>query len=219
MICLGCVIKGETAHFEYVSGQAARGIARAGYETGVPVIYQVLSVFNPAQAAARVTDQLNRGREGALAAIEMARLMRHLPVIYLKQQMRSRSARAGAGMPRRLGVRGGLSEARIVAREKPIEHALGLGERARLSEAEFDDEPILKGAKETLDAAFTRYEIVRCILPSRCEHTAAVIWGWGCCLWSVPGNHGAFSMSSLITAAMTRRVARPPCPALWISAV
>ncbi len=95
VICLGCVIKGETAHFEYVSGEAARGIARAGYETGVPVIYQVLSVFNPAQAAARVTDELNRGREGALAAIEMARLMRHLPVgSERRRSSRSRAARA-----------------------------------------------------------------------------------------------------------------------------
>ncbi len=79
VICLGCVIKGETAHFEYVAGEAARGIARASFETGVPVIYQVLSVYNPAQAAARVTDELDRGREGALAAIEMARLLRRLP--------------------------------------------------------------------------------------------------------------------------------------------
>ncbi len=79
VICLGCVIRGETAHFEYVAGEAARGIARASYETGIPVIYQVLSVYDPAQAAARVSDRLNRGREGALAAIEMARLLRRLP--------------------------------------------------------------------------------------------------------------------------------------------
>jgi len=79
LICLGCVIQGETAHFEYVAGEAARGIARASFETDVPVIYQVLSVYDPAQAAARVTDEFNRGREGALAAIEMARLLRRLP--------------------------------------------------------------------------------------------------------------------------------------------
>jgi len=79
VICLGCVIKGETAHFEHVAGESARGIARASYETGVPVIYQVLTVYDPVQAAARVTDKLNRGREGALAAIEMARLLKVLP--------------------------------------------------------------------------------------------------------------------------------------------
>jgi len=79
VICLGCVIKGETAHFDYVAGEAARGIARASFDTGVPVIYQVLSVYDPTQAAARASDRLNRGHEGALAAIEMARLMRRLP--------------------------------------------------------------------------------------------------------------------------------------------
>lgn len=52
----------------------AAGIARIALETGVPVIYQVLSVYDPVQAAARVTQEVNRGREGALAAIEMARL-------------------------------------------------------------------------------------------------------------------------------------------------
>jgi len=79
VICLGCVIKGEPAHFDYVAGEAARGIARASFDTGVPVIYQVLSVYDPTQAAARASDRLNRGHEGALAAIEMARLMRRLP--------------------------------------------------------------------------------------------------------------------------------------------
>jgi len=79
ILCLGCVIKGDTAHFESVAGEAARGIARAGYETGVPVINEVLAVYHPEQAAARVTDELNRGREGALAAIEMARLVQRLP--------------------------------------------------------------------------------------------------------------------------------------------
>lgn len=79
VICLGCVIKGETAHFEHVSREAASGIAAAASETGVPVIYQVLSVYDPAQAVARVTDEWNRGREGALAAIEMARLLKVLP--------------------------------------------------------------------------------------------------------------------------------------------
>ena len=56
-----------------------------------------------------------------------------------------------SGSPGGLGVRGGLSEAGIVAREKPVEHALGLRERARLGEAELDDEAILQGAKEPLD--------------------------------------------------------------------
>ena len=56
--------------------------------------------------------------------------------------------------PGRLGLRGRVREARIIAREKPVEHALRLGERAGLGEAEFGDEPILKGAKEAFDPAF-----------------------------------------------------------------
>lgn len=79
VICLGCVIRGETAHFDHVSREAAAGIARIALETGVPVIYEVLSVYDPVQAAARVTEEVNRGREGAVAAIEMARLLKQLP--------------------------------------------------------------------------------------------------------------------------------------------
>jgi hypothetical protein len=56
--------------------------------------------------------------------------------------------------PGRLGLRGRVGEARIKAREKPVEHALRLGERAGLGEAEFGDEPILEGAKEAFDPAF-----------------------------------------------------------------
>lgn len=79
VICLGCVIRGETAHFDHVSREAAAGIARIALETGVPVVYEVLSVYDPVQAAARVTEEVNRGREGAVAAIEMARLLKQLP--------------------------------------------------------------------------------------------------------------------------------------------
>jgi hypothetical protein len=57
-------------------------------------------------------------------------------------------------LPRRLGVRGGLGEAGIVARKKSVEHALGLGERAGLGEAEFDHQAVLEGTEEALDAPF-----------------------------------------------------------------
>jgi len=78
VIALGCVIKGETAHFEHVSREAAAGVARAAYETGVPVIFEVLSVYDPAQAAARITADRHRGREAAESAIAMATLLRRL---------------------------------------------------------------------------------------------------------------------------------------------
>ncbi len=78
IIALGCVIKGETAHFEHVSREAAAGVARVSDETGVPVINEILSVYDPAQAAARVTEDRHRGREAAAAAIAMATLLRRL---------------------------------------------------------------------------------------------------------------------------------------------
>lgn len=82
VICLGCVIKGETLHFDLVAGQAAAGIARVSLETGVPVINEVLAVFEPEQAAARAGGRVNRGADAAHAAIQMANLMRALAVSY-----------------------------------------------------------------------------------------------------------------------------------------
>ncbi len=79
IICLGCVIKGETLHFDLVAQHTAAGMARVALDTGVPVINEVLAVFDPAQAAARAGGKLNRGVEAAHAAIQMAGLMRRLP--------------------------------------------------------------------------------------------------------------------------------------------
>ncbi len=79
IICLGCVIKGETLHFDLVAENAAAGIARVALEEGVPVINEVLAVFDAAHAVARAGDRVNRGAEAAHAAIHMATLMRTLP--------------------------------------------------------------------------------------------------------------------------------------------
>lgn len=62
------------------------------------------------------------------------------------------SLRRGGWLPGRLRMRGGLRKARIVPRQKPVEHPLGLGQRARLGKPQFDDEAILEGAEETLDS-------------------------------------------------------------------
>jgi len=82
VICLGCVIKGETLHFDLVAQQAAAGIARVSLETGVPVINEVLAVFEPEQAAARAGGRVNLGADAAHAAIQMANLMRALEASY-----------------------------------------------------------------------------------------------------------------------------------------
>jgi 6,7-dimethyl-8-ribityllumazine synthase len=80
VICLGAVIRGETAHFEYVAGEAAAGITRASLDTGVPVIFGVLTVDNHEQAQERLGGtEGHKGEEAALTAIEMVSLLRALP--------------------------------------------------------------------------------------------------------------------------------------------
>ena len=70
VVALGCVVRGETAHFEYVAGEAASGLQLAGLETGVPVAFGVLTVDTAEQAEAR----LGKGADAARAALEMADL-------------------------------------------------------------------------------------------------------------------------------------------------
>ena len=70
VVALGCVVRGETAHFEYVAGEAASGLQLAGLETGVPVAFGVLTVETTEQAEARV----DKGADAARAALEMADL-------------------------------------------------------------------------------------------------------------------------------------------------
>jgi 6,7-dimethyl-8-ribityllumazine synthase len=79
VICLGAVIRGETAHFEYVAGGAAEGIGAVSRETGVPVIFGVLTVDNVEQALSRCGGKDgHKGEEAAQAAIEMANLRKLL---------------------------------------------------------------------------------------------------------------------------------------------
>ena len=68
IVALGCVIRGETAHFEYVSGEAASGLQLAGLETGVPVAFGVLTVENSEQASARI----DHAADAVRSALEMA---------------------------------------------------------------------------------------------------------------------------------------------------
>jgi 6,7-dimethyl-8-ribityllumazine synthase len=79
IVCLGCVIRGETPHFEYISSAVAHGIMEAAGETGVPIAFGVLTTDTEAQARARsAAGPDNKGREAAVAAIEMAILFRQL---------------------------------------------------------------------------------------------------------------------------------------------
>jgi 6,7-dimethyl-8-ribityllumazine synthase len=77
--CLGCVIRGETPHFEYISAAVAHGVMQAALETHVPMAFGVLTTDTVAQAEARsAPGPANKGFEAACAAVEMARLMTRL---------------------------------------------------------------------------------------------------------------------------------------------
>jgi 6,7-dimethyl-8-ribityllumazine synthase len=80
VVCLGAVIRGATTHYDYVCSQAASGIARAALDTGVPIIFGVLTTETIEQAIERSgTKAGNKGFDSAVAAIEMADLLRQLP--------------------------------------------------------------------------------------------------------------------------------------------
>ncbi len=76
IVCLGCVIRGETYHFEVVADQAAAGILQVQLDTGVPITLGVLTTEDMEQALARSGPKNNKGADAAEAAIEMANLLR-----------------------------------------------------------------------------------------------------------------------------------------------
>ena len=79
IVCLGCIIRGETPHFDYIASAVAHGITDAAGDTGVPMAFGVLTTDTVEQAMARRgTAPDNKGREAAAAAIEMAILYRAL---------------------------------------------------------------------------------------------------------------------------------------------
>lgn len=79
IICLGCVIRGETAHFDYVAGEAAKGLGHVASQTGVPVAFGVLTTNTVEQAIDRAGAKSgNKGFDAAMTAVEMANLMRKL---------------------------------------------------------------------------------------------------------------------------------------------
>jgi len=80
VVCLGAVIRGQTAHFELVANEAARGIAEVTRDTRIPCIFEVLATDDLAQAQSRAGGSHgNKGWEAAMSAIEMVHLLRTLP--------------------------------------------------------------------------------------------------------------------------------------------
>jgi 6,7-dimethyl-8-ribityllumazine synthase len=79
VVCLGCVIRGETAHYEHVAVGAASGVQQAGLSTGVPVVFGILTTDTVEQALNRAGLKAgNKGADAALSAIEMVNLLKRL---------------------------------------------------------------------------------------------------------------------------------------------
>jgi 6,7-dimethyl-8-ribityllumazine synthase len=79
VVCLGVVIRGATPHFDYVAGEAAKGIAQVALQSGVPVTFGVVTADTLEQAIERAGSKAgNKGVEAAMAAIEMANLLRQI---------------------------------------------------------------------------------------------------------------------------------------------
>lgn len=79
ILCLGAIIRGATPHFDFVAGQAAAGIARVAHESGIPVIFDVLTTNTLDEALERSGSKAgNKGFDGAMAAIEMSDLLRQI---------------------------------------------------------------------------------------------------------------------------------------------
>jgi 6,7-dimethyl-8-ribityllumazine synthase len=105
VIALGCVIRGDTPHFEYVAGECARGLMDAGLASGVPVIFGVLTTGNQAQAEERASvTRMNKGRESMEAALEMIELLE--PFSAPRARARNRAAKRPAKRATRRGRRG-----------------------------------------------------------------------------------------------------------------
>ena len=78
VICLGAVIRGETPHFDFVAGEAARGVAQVAADTGIPVIFGVITPNTLEQALDRAGGKADKGYDAVVSAIETANLMRQI---------------------------------------------------------------------------------------------------------------------------------------------
>jgi 6,7-dimethyl-8-ribityllumazine synthase len=81
VVCLGCVVKGETAHFEYISDAASKGLMSVSLETGIPLTFGILTTYTQDQAMSRSIDNAhNKGREAAAACVEAIGTIRQISI-------------------------------------------------------------------------------------------------------------------------------------------
>ena len=80
VVCVGCIVRGETPHFEFIASAVAHGITIASQLSGVPITFGVLTTNNEREAKERsIGDSSNKGREAALAAVQLANVIAKLP--------------------------------------------------------------------------------------------------------------------------------------------
>ena len=107
VIALGVVIRGDTPHFDYVAGQAAAGAMQAAMQTGVPVLFGVITADNLEQAKKRSGEKSdNKGYEAALSAVEMVNLFRGMNAAQITRQGRQSSTRCRLKKQRRVPAPG-----------------------------------------------------------------------------------------------------------------
>ncbi|MBW4473033.1 MAG: 6,7-dimethyl-8-ribityllumazine synthase [Stenomitos rutilans HA7619-LM2] len=99
IICLGAIIKGQTPHFDYVAAEVSKGIAATGFQTGVPVIFGVLTTDTMQQALERAGIKSNLGWNYAMSALEMASLMHQVKGLGVEPQGNHLSAGANPTLP------------------------------------------------------------------------------------------------------------------------
>ncbi|MGK7889088.1 MAG: 6,7-dimethyl-8-ribityllumazine synthase [Leptolyngbyaceae cyanobacterium] len=94
IICIGAVIRGSTPHFDYVAAEVSKGVAAASFQTGVPIVFGVLTTDTLQQALERAGIKSNKGWEYGMSAIEMASLMRNVrkaqPALMEQSDIRAR---------------------------------------------------------------------------------------------------------------------------------
>lgn len=107
IVCVGCILRGETSHYDYVASETSRGIQLAQMDTGVPMIFCVLTCDTLEQAVDRAgLKSGNKGYEAGVAAIEMAQISRKLKASAVGNSSSSASV-AGSGSSRRRRARRG----------------------------------------------------------------------------------------------------------------
>lgn len=99
IICLGAVIRGHTPHFDYVAAEVSKGIASAGFQTGVPIVFGVLTTDTMQQALERAGIKSNLGWSYAMSALEMASLMKQIHGILPEEMQNGLTGSTAQSLP------------------------------------------------------------------------------------------------------------------------